>query len=123
MTKACDWLKAYWWVAALGVLFIATGILLSNWQWSVLSPVMDQANALPTVDTRVARQREVLQLASDNLAKIWTTLAQVAVGVVLAIGAVATWRNLRLTQETLQATQQKLDVDREAQITNRFTQA
>src|SRR5260370_16549668 len=84
---------------------------------------MDQANALPAGDTRIARQREILQLASDHLSKIVTTLAQVGVGVVLATGAVATWRNVRLTQEALKATQQKLDVDREAQIANRFTQA
>lgn len=130
MARIADFLKVYlkghWWLAVLMVAVLTmllVGLVLSLMQAAALAPLMDQANALPAGDTRIIRQREVLQLASDNLAKIWTTLAQVAVGVVLAIGAVATWRNLRLTQETLNATQEKLEVDREAQITNRFTQA
>jgi hypothetical protein len=119
-------IKAHWWVVALLlviVIVLLLGLVLSVLQAASLGPLMDQANALPVGDTRIARQREILQLDSDNLAKIWTTLAQVAVGVVLAIGAVATWRNLRLTQQTLESTQAKLEVDREAEITNRFTQA
>src|SRR5688572_4914588 len=50
--------------------------------------------------------------------------------IVLAVGGYFTWstlrvgqENLRVGQENLRATQQKLDIDRESQITNRFTQA
>ena len=41
---------------------------------------------------------------------------QALAGVALLVGLLFTWRNLR-------ATQLKLDIDREAQLTNRFTQA
>ncbi len=92
------------------------GLGLSLYQANTIGPLMDQANALPAGDVRVLRQRELLQFEADNLAKIWTTIVQGLIGVVLAIGAVATWRNLHLAQD-------RLDVDRQAQITNRFTQA
>jgi hypothetical protein len=48
--------------------------------------------------------------------QIWTTIAQAIGGVALLLGLLFTWRNLR-------ATQVKLDIDRQGQLTNRFTQA
>ena len=74
---------AHGWISALAlaaVVLLLLALVLSVAQWVTLAPVMDQANALPAGDTRTARQREILQLASDNLSKIWTTLAQVGVG-------------------------------------------
>jgi hypothetical protein len=91
-------------VVALGL-----GIALSLYQLAQTEPLMRQADALPAGDARVARQREVLQFQADNLTKIWTTIVQAVVGVVLAVGAVATWRNLQVAQE--------------GQLTTRFTQA
>ena len=42
---------------------------------------------------------------------------------VLAGGVYFTWSNLRIAQQSLRATEQKLDVDRQGQITSRFTEA
>jgi hypothetical protein len=98
-------------------------VLSRHSQLSQTEPLMLQADALPGGEVRLVRQREILQFQVDNLAKIWTTIVQAVVGVVLAVGAVAIWRNLRVTQQTLSTTQEKLEVDREAQITNRFTQS
>ena len=61
-------------------------------------------------------ERELLQYETDSQIKIWVAEAQAVGGLVLLLGLVFTWRNLR-------ATQMKLDVDREGQLTNRFTQA
>jgi hypothetical protein len=108
-----------WWavlIAIAVVIALGLGIALSLYQLSQTAPLMLQANGLPAGDVRVARQQAIQQFQADNLAKIWTTIVQAVVGVVLAIGGYFTWRNLR-------ATQAKLEVDREAQITNRFTQA
>ena len=94
----------------LAVLFaVGLGIALSLYQLSQTTPLMQQANDLSAGDPRVARQQQILQFQADNLAKIWTTLVQAVVGIVLAIGAYFTWRNVRVAQQ--------------GQITNRFTQA
>jgi hypothetical protein len=110
-------------------------------QTANLETMMDQANALPACDDRITSQREILQFEADDLAKIWTTIVQAIVAVVLAVGGYFTYRNLRVAQENLEetkrkatadreaseanlrATNERLDIDREAQITNRFTQA
>jgi hypothetical protein len=65
---------------------------------------------------RVALEKDLLQYETDNRIKIWTAIVQAFAGGVLLLGLLFTWLNLR-------ATQVKLDIDREGQITNRFTQA
>ena len=65
---------------------------------------------------RLALEKDLLQYETDNRVKIWSAIAQAAGGAALLIGLLFTWRNLR-------ATQRKLDIDREGQLTNRFTQA
>jgi len=108
----------------LGVFaLVVIGLALSIYQAATIAPLIVQDSALEPGETRIERERELLQLQSDNLSKIWTIVAQVLAGVVLAVGAVATWRNLQVAQDNLRLTQDRLDVDREAQITNRFTQA
>ena len=105
-------LRRRWWVVLIIVALVVAvglGIALSLYQLAQTEPLMRQADALPIGETRVARQREILQFQADNLAKIWTTIVQAIGAVVLAIGGYFTWRNLRVAQE--------------AQITNRFTQA
>jgi hypothetical protein len=102
---------------------LVIGVALSLYAMSQSSLLMAEANNLPLDEKRVAAQQAVLQFQSDSLARIWTTIVQGIVAIVLAIGGYFTWRNLRITQQTLKATQDKLEVDREAQITNRFTQA
>ena len=74
-----------------------------------------QPQTLPPSD-RLALEKDLLQYETDNRIKIWTAIVQAAGGAALLIGLLFTWRNLR-------ATQLKLDIDREAQLTNRFTQA
>ncbi len=111
MTVAA-WVRRRWWVGLLvAVLIVAVGlgVALSLYQLSQTDPLMLQADALPAGETYLVRQKEILQFQVDNLAKIWTTIVQAVVGIVLAVGAVATWRNLLVANE--------------AQITNRFTQA
>jgi Pentapeptide repeats (8 copies) len=74
--------------------------------------------AVPTdeVKDRLAFERDLLQYETDNQIKIWTSMIGLFTGVAAVAAGVIAWRNLR-------ATQAKLEVDREAQITNRFTQA
>src|SRR5262249_30223729 len=93
-------------VAAAGLIAVTFGIVLSLYQLSLTTPLMLQANALHAGEPRLVRQREIQQFQADNLAKIWTTIVQAVGGVVLGIGVVATWRNLRVANE--------------AQITNRL---
>jgi uncharacterized protein YjbI with pentapeptide repeats len=63
------------------------------------------------------------QYERDNQIRIWTSLLQAVGALVLAGSVYFTWSNLRVAQQVLQTTEKKLDVDRENQITNRFTQA
>lgn len=72
---------------------------------------------------RLALQRDLLQYETDNQIKIWTALAQVLGALVIAGGVYFTWTSLQIAHENLRATERKLDVDRQGQITNRFTQA
>ena len=67
-------------------------------------------------DARLALEKELLLYETDNRIKIWTAIVQAIGGAALLVGLLFTWRNLR-------ATQLKLDIDREAQLTNRFTAA
>ncbi len=76
------------------------------------------ATAIATIEPKdhLAFERDLLQFETDNQIKIWTGIVQAIGAIVLGIGGYFTWRNLRVTQE-------RLDVDRESQITGRFTQA
>jgi hypothetical protein len=65
---------------------------------------------------RLAIEKDLLQYETDSRIKIWVAEVQAIGGLVLLLGLGFTWRNLR-------ATQAKLDIDREGQLTNRFTQA
>jgi hypothetical protein len=65
---------------------------------------------------RFAAEKDLLQYETDGRIKIWTTVVQAIGGGVLLLGLLFTWRNLR-------ATQAKLDIDRQAQLTSRFIQA
>jgi hypothetical protein len=70
---------------------------------------------LPLKDS-LTLEKDLMQYETDNRIKIWTAIVQAVGGAVLLVGLFFTWRNLR-------ATQLKLDIDREGQLTNRFTQA
>ena len=67
-------------------------------------------------EARLALEKDLLLYETDSRIKIWTAIVQAIGGAALFIGLLFTWRNLR-------ATQLKLDIDREAQLTNRFTAA
>jgi hypothetical protein len=74
-------------------------------------------------DKRVQLQTSILQYETDNRIKIWTTIVQAAGGAALLVGLLFTARNLRATQGNLIATQEKLEIDHQGQLTNRFIQA
>lgn len=67
-------------------------------------------------ETRVQLETALLQYETDNRIKIWTAIVQAAGGGALLVGLLFTARNLRATQD-------KLDIDRQGQLTNRFIQA
>jgi hypothetical protein len=65
------------------------------------------------VKERALLEIQLLQYETDNRIKIWTAVVQAAGGAALLVGLFFTARNL-------QATQDKLDIDRQGQLTNRF---
>jgi uncharacterized protein YjbI with pentapeptide repeats len=67
-------------------------------------------------DKRAQLETTLLQYETDNRIKIWTAIVQAAGGAALLTGLLFTARNLRATQD-------KLDIDRQGQLTNRFIQA
>jgi hypothetical protein len=67
-------------------------------------------------EKRVQLETALLQYETDNRIKIWTAIVQAAGGAALLLGLLFTARNLRATQD-------KLDIDRQGQLTNRFIQA
>jgi hypothetical protein len=73
------------------------------------------AQDLP-LDKRAPLQTALLQYEADNRIKIWTAIVQAVGGAVLLTGLLFTARNLRATQD-------KLDIDRQGQLTTRFIQA
>jgi hypothetical protein len=73
------------------------------------------AQDLP-LDKRAPLQTALLQYEADNRIKIWTAVVQAVGGAVLLTGLLFTARNLRATQD-------KLDIDRQGQLTTRFIQA
>jgi hypothetical protein len=67
-------------------------------------------------DRRVRLETALLQYETDNRIKIWTAIIQAAGGTALLVGLLFTARSLRATQD-------KLEIDRQGQLTNRFIQA
>jgi hypothetical protein len=65
---------------------------------------------------RIALEKDITTYETDSRIKIWAAIVQALAGLALLLGLLFTWRNLRATQE-------KLDIDREGQLTTRFTQA
>jgi Pentapeptide repeats (8 copies) len=65
---------------------------------------------------RFQMERDLLLYETDGRIKIWTTVVQAIGGTALLLGLLFTWRNLR-------ATQTKLDIDRQGQLTTRFISA
>jgi len=106
-------------LASLVVLVTARGLLgLSQYP---VRQAADLRRQLATVqdlpfERRVQLETALLQYETDNRIKIWTAIVQAAGGAALLVGLLFTARNLRATQE-------KLDIDRQGQLTNRFIQA
>jgi uncharacterized protein YjbI with pentapeptide repeats len=113
-------LVEHWWWALL-LLVVAAILLFTCTQWAgqlgaEASALMLQADLLSDPKDRLTAYKDALQYRTDNQIKIATGLAQGFGALVLAVGVYFTWRTVLLTQR-------RLDVDREAQLTNRFTQA
>jgi pentapeptide repeat protein len=81
-----------------------------------LAPVRDQQERLRLEDDRDRLRNEVR-------ATLVTACLQAIGGLLLAAGAIAAWRQLRLTQHTHELAQEQLRVSEEGQITERFTRA
>lgn len=75
-----------------------------------------QVATVPELEKRIQLETALLQYETDNRIKIWTAIVQAAGGAALLLGLLFTARNLRATQD-------KIDVDRQGQLTNRFIQA
>lgn len=116
-------------LAGLGVVLLSS-LAVALWIFDPPNyPARQSADLIRELDAvtdpteRAKLRKDIAQYQTDNQIKIWTTIVQAIGAAVLAIGGYFAWRNLRVAQQTLEATQAKLDVDREGQITNRFTQA
>lgn len=106
--------------AASLVVLVATGGMLSLSQYP-MRQAAGLRRQLATVhdlslERRVQLETALLQYETDNRIKIWTAIVQAAGGAALLLGLLFTARNLRATQD-------KLDIDRQGQLTNRFIQA
>ncbi|HEV8194872.1 MAG TPA: pentapeptide repeat-containing protein [Ktedonobacterales bacterium] len=126
INAATGWLRKRW--LLLSLVSMVTAVLLSVAPMVLHLPqypahqaalfhqsIEKSRDVLPPKD-RLALEKDLLLYETDNRIKIWTAIVQALAGVALLVGLLFTWRNLR-------ATQLKLDIDREAQLTNRFTQA
>jgi hypothetical protein len=111
--------------ALLGVAFVGAAIYLPRYPATQAKPLASEIAATAFKDPKDALvlKKDLLQYETDNQIKIWTALAQVLGALVIAGGVYFTWSNLQVAQRNLRATELKLDVDRQGQITNRFTQA
>ena len=106
-------------LASLAVL-VATRSLLNLSQYPVrqAAELRRQVAAVQDLEfeKRVQLETALLQYETDNRIKIWTAVVQAAGGAALLLGLLFSARNLRATQD-------KLDIDRQGQLTNRFIQA
>lgn len=126
LTRAVAWLRTRWFLISLfaivtAALLAAVPTLLHLPEYPAHtaaslrnSELVNRANL--SSEARLALEKDLLLYETDNRIKIWTAIVQAIGGAALFIGLLFTWRNLR-------ATQLKLDIDREAQLTNRFTAA
>lgn len=144
------WARRNWRLLAAGIAAVALlmGIAAALWVFDPVSYPANQAaeltrrlDAVPDPTEREKLRKDIAQYQTDNQIKVWATLVQVGtVAAAVSVGYVG-WRNLRATQAKLeedrktaaatevqrtferQNMEQRLQADREAQITNRFTQA
>lgn len=101
-----------------GFLALAAALSISRYPTRQAAELRRQIAAEPGLefDTRAQLESTLLQYETDNRIKIWTAIIQAAGGAALLTGLLFTARNLRATQD-------KLDIDRQGQLTNRFIQA
>jgi len=101
--------------AGIGVGFFLSIDVARQTQDLVRSANDIPVNEISTKD-RADLVRNALQYQADNLTKIWTGIIGSLTGVAAVAAGIIAWRNL-------QATQARLEVDRDGQITDRFTKA
>jgi len=98
---------AVWWTG--GVIILAALIIVLLWkipQWQV-----GHVNGLTPKEW------------FDSVNEARKTLATILGGIVVLAGAYFTWRNIKLTQESVATAQKALLVSQEGQITDRYTKA
>lgn len=103
--------RATWWAA--GAILLAALFIVILWKIPQIQ-VGRYANAKPPMEAKD-------QFNSENAAR--QTLATMLGGLVLLVGAYFTWRNIKLTQQSVATAQNALIISQEGQITDRFTKA
>src|SRR5215203_3783699 len=92
-------------------------------QGSAADQIRQRLTGEMSINERLQLERQLLADETDARSKTFGIVVRALGAIVLVLGAFVGYRNLLTSRETLKATQAKLEVDREAQITNRFTQA
>jgi len=106
-------------LAGLVLVLTARSLLsLSDYPDREAGPLRKKLAAIKdlTSEKRIPLETALLQYETDNRIKIWTAILQAFGGTALLVGLLFTARNLKATQD-------KLDIDRQGQLTNRFIQA
>jgi hypothetical protein len=107
-------------ITVLTILFVlvAAGSILDLTRYPVrqAASLRSQLASVDDVEKHIELETAISQYETDNRIKIWTAIVQAAGGAALLVGLLFTARNLRATQD-------KLDIDKQGQLTNRFIQA
>jgi hypothetical protein len=123
------------WVARNWVVLVLTFIVIIAFSAAAIylprNPAARAASLLKQIDQTtfkdpkdaLALKKDLLQYETDSHIKIWTALGQLLGALVLAFGVYFTLTNLRVAQRNLLATERRVNIDLQGQITNRFTQA
>jgi uncharacterized protein YjbI with pentapeptide repeats len=118
---------------AAGIVALAVTLVTPFWALDPVNYPATQAARFRATATalndpgRVTLERDLLQYQTDSLIKIWAIIVQAGAGLITLGGIYFVWQNLRETRRKIDAdrdaTEERLAVDREGQVTNRFTQA
>jgi hypothetical protein len=103
-------------VLLTGLFALIAALSISRYPARQAADLRRQIAADLQFDKRAQLETTLLQYETDNRIKIWTAIVQAAGGAALLTGLLFTARNLRATQD-------KLDIDRQGQLTTRFIQA
>ena len=116
-TRAMSWTTPAWITFGLAVLAVLLGCVLLFPRWLYPSPTSSE------LDAQQLRGKERVDAINDRLKlqnEARTTLLQGFGGTVLLLGAYLTWRQL---QYSIESGREQRELDRQGQITDRYTRA